>query len=69
MLYWLLYEQLYRPRQDRGTDHRPIPRVSLRLTSRDAVPASLTSLFLCVILGPWTDSGNCESFRIGPAYS
>src|SRR5580693_1055806 len=44
MLYWLLYEQLH-------TRISPF-RVFEYVTSRTMF-ASLTSLFLCVLLGPW----------------
>jgi phospho-N-acetylmuramoyl-pentapeptide-transferase len=44
MLYWLLYEQLY-----------PTVKVFnvFRYVTLRAMLASLTSLFLCVLLGPW----------------
>jgi phospho-N-acetylmuramoyl-pentapeptide-transferase len=51
MLYWLLYEQLYRPDRVGGPIIGPF-RVFRFVTSRTLF-ASLTSLFLCVILGPW----------------
>jgi len=44
MLYWLLYEKLY-------------PAISpfrvFRYVTARAMFASLTSLFLCILLGPW----------------
>ena len=55
MLYWLLYEQLY-----------PMVgpfRVFRYVTSR-AMFASLTSLFLCILLGPWF-IGRLREFQIG----
>ena len=55
MLYWLLYEQLY-PRIG------PF-RVFRYVTSR-AMFASLTSLFLCVLLGPWLIR-KLREFQIG----
>ena len=55
MLYWLLYEQLY-PRIG------PF-RVFGYVTAR-AMFASLTSLFLCVLLGPWLIS-KLREFQIG----
>src|ERR1700743_1414385 len=61
MLYWLLYEQLYRP----DLEHpmvRPF-RVFGYVTSRTLF-ASLTSLFLCVILGPWLIR-KLREFQIG----
>ena len=44
MLYYLLYEQLYK--------HISPLRVFGYTTSRTAF-ASLTALFLCIALGPW----------------
>src|SRR5512138_2606980 len=44
MLYWLLYEQLY-PRIN------PFPLFRY-VTFRTAF-ASITALFLCIVLGPW----------------
>lgn len=55
MLYWLLYEQLY-PRIG------PF-RVFRYVTSR-AMFASLTSLFFCVLLGPWLIR-KLREFQIG----
>src|SRR5438105_13647359 len=55
MLYWLLYERLY-PRIG------PF-RVFGYVTSR-AMFASLTSLFLCILLGPWLIR-KLREFQIG----
>src|SRR6201996_3134263 len=55
MLYWLLYEQLY-------PAVTPF-RVFRYVTSR-AMFASLTSLFLCVALGPWLIR-KLREFQIG----
>ncbi len=55
MLYWLLYEQLY-------PLIRPF-RVFGYVTAR-AMFASLTSLFLCILLGPWF-IGRLREFQIG----
>jgi phospho-N-acetylmuramoyl-pentapeptide-transferase len=55
MFYWLLYEQLY---------HYFSPlRVFRFITFRTAF-ASLTSLFLCLVLGPWL-IGKLRQFQIG----
>ncbi|HYA17977.1 MAG TPA: phospho-N-acetylmuramoyl-pentapeptide-transferase [Bryobacteraceae bacterium] len=55
MLYWLLYEQLY-------------PRIGpfrvFRYVTARAMFASLTSLFLCVLLGPWLIR-KLREFQIG----
>ena len=55
MLYWLLYEQLY-------------PTIKafnvFRYVTSRAMFASLTSLFLCVILGPWLIR-KLREFQIG----
>src|SRR5438046_8443300 len=55
MLYFLLYEQLYR--------HASALRVFRYVTIRTAF-ASLTALFLCVVLGPWLIS-RLRQFQIG----
>ena len=55
MLYFLLYEQLYR--------HVSPLRVFRYTTFRTAF-ASLTALFLCVVLGPWLIS-RLRQFEIG----
>jgi phospho-N-acetylmuramoyl-pentapeptide-transferase len=55
MLYWLLYEQLY-------PLVRPF-RVFGYVTARTMF-ASLTSLFLCILLGPWF-IGRLREFQIG----
>jgi phospho-N-acetylmuramoyl-pentapeptide-transferase len=55
MLYWLLYEQLY-------PMVRPF-RVFGYITARTMF-ASLTSLFLCILLGPWF-IGRLREFQIG----
>jgi len=55
MLYWLLYEQLYRY-------FSPL-RVFRFITFRTAF-ASMTSLFLCLVLGPWL-IGKLRQFQIG----
>src|SRR5258707_3903148 len=55
MLYYLLYEQLYR--------HVSALRVFRYVTIRTAF-ASLTALFLCVVLGPWLIS-RLRQFEIG----
>ena len=44
MLYWLLYEQLY---------PRVIPFPLFRYVTFRTAFASITALFLCVVLGPW----------------
>ena len=54
MLYYLLYEQLYPLRRARF-------RVFRYITFRTAF-ASLTALFLCVVLGPWLIA-RCGSSR------
>jgi len=55
MLYWLLYEQLYRY-------FSPL-RVFRFITFRTAF-ASLTALFLCLVLGPWLIA-KLRQFQIG----
>src|SRR4051794_41019230 len=55
MLYWLLYEQLQR--------YVSPFRVFQYTTFRTAF-ASLTALFLCVVLGPWL-IGKLRQFQIG----
>src|SRR5919206_1559814 len=55
MLYFLLYEQLYR--------YVSPLRVFRYITFRTAF-ASLTALFLCVVLGPWLIS-KLKQFQIG----
>src|SRR5271163_883153 len=55
MLYWLLYEQLY----PAVTPFRVFRYVTAR-----AMFASLTSLFLCVLLGPWLIR-KLREFQIG----
>src|SRR5881394_4310407 len=55
MLYFLLYEQLYR--------YATPFRVFRYTTSRTAF-ASLTALFLCIALGPWLIS-KLREFQIG----
>jgi phospho-N-acetylmuramoyl-pentapeptide-transferase len=55
MLYWLLYEQLYRY-------FSPL-RVFRFITFRTAF-ASMTSLFLCLVLGPWLIA-KLRQFQIG----
>jgi phospho-N-acetylmuramoyl-pentapeptide-transferase len=55
MFYWLLYEQLYRY-------FSPL-RVFRFITFRTAF-ASLTSLFLCLVLGPWLIA-KLRQFQIG----
>ena len=55
MLYWLLYEQLYQY-------FNPL-RVFRYITFRTAF-ASLTALFLCLVLGPWL-IGKLRQFQIG----
>src|SRR5580692_11312473 len=55
MLYWLLYGQLY-------PAVRPF-RVFGYVTSRTLF-ASLTSLFLCILLGPWLIN-KLREFQIG----
>jgi phospho-N-acetylmuramoyl-pentapeptide-transferase len=62
MLYWLLYEQLYRPDRIGGPIIGPF-RVFRYVTSRTLF-ASLTSLFLCIILGPWLIR-KLREFQIG----
>src|SRR3954466_10357777 len=44
MLYWLLYQQLYPAVRAFNVFHYVTTRAML---------ASLTSLFLCIVLGPW----------------
>src|ERR1700744_5185935 len=55
MLYWLLYERLY-------------PAISgfrlVRYVTSRTLFASLTSLILCVTLGPWL-IGKLREFQIG----
>src|SRR5229473_880988 len=55
MLYWLLYEHLY----PAVTPFRVFRYVTFR-----AMLASLTSLFLCVLLGPWLIR-KLRQFQIG----
>ncbi len=55
MLYWLLYEQLY---------PRFIPFPLFRYTTFRTAFASLTALFLCLVLGPWLIS-RLRKFQIG----
>src|SRR5882672_1617662 len=55
MLYWLLYEQLKR--------YVSPFRVFQYTTFRTAF-ASLTALFLCIVLGPWL-IGKLREFQIG----
>jgi len=55
MLYFLLYEQLYR--------HFSPFRIFSYVTARTAF-ASLTALFLCVALGPWLIN-KLREFQIG----
>src|SRR5438477_10149958 len=55
MLYFLLYEQLYR--------HVSPLRVFRYVTFRTAF-ASLTALFLCIVLGPWLIN-KLRQFQIG----
>ena len=55
MLYFLLYEQLYR--------HISPFRVFRYTTFRTAF-ASLTALFLCIALGPWLIN-KLRQFQIG----
>ncbi|MCX6628659.1 MAG: phospho-N-acetylmuramoyl-pentapeptide-transferase, partial [Candidatus Solibacter sp.] len=55
MLYYLLYEQLYK--------HLGPARVFGYTTSRTAF-ASLTALFLCIALGPWLIN-KLRYFQIG----
>src|ERR1035438_7026191 len=55
MLYYLLYEQLYK--------HFSPFRVFGYVTSRTAF-SSLTALFLCIALGPWL-IGKLRQFQIG----
>src|SRR5579863_8323346 len=62
MLYWLLYEQLYRPDRFRAPIISPF-RVFGYVTARTLF-ASLTALFLCVILGPWLIR-KLREFQIG----
>ena len=55
MLYWLLYEQL----------HRYVsPFRVFRYTTFRTAFASLTALFLCIVLGPWLIS-KLRQFQIG----
>ena len=58
MLYYLLYEQLYRL----GGPFTPF-RVFRYTTFRTAF-ASLTALFLCIVLGPWLIN-KLRQFQIG----
>ena len=55
MFYWLLYEQLY--------SHFSPFRVFRYITFRTAF-ASMTALFLCLVLGPWL-IGKLRQFQIG----
>jgi phospho-N-acetylmuramoyl-pentapeptide-transferase len=55
MLYWLLYEQLFR--------YVSPFRVFGYITTRTAF-ASLTALFLCIVLGPWLIN-KLRQFQIG----
>jgi phospho-N-acetylmuramoyl-pentapeptide-transferase len=55
MLYWLLYQQLYPAVRAFNVFHYVTTRAML---------ASLTSLFLCVALGPWL-IGKLHKFQIG----
>ncbi|MGA2326053.1 MAG: phospho-N-acetylmuramoyl-pentapeptide-transferase [Bryobacteraceae bacterium] len=55
MFYWLLYEQLY--------SHFSPFRVFRFITFRTAF-ASMTALFLCLVLGPWL-IGKLRQFQIG----
>ncbi len=55
MLYWLLYQQLF-------PAIGPF-RVFRYVTTRTLF-ASLTSLFLCILLGPWL-IGKLREFQIG----
>src|ERR1700740_2947346 len=55
MFYWLFYEQLY----------PQVPAVKVfRYVTLRAMFASLTSLFLCVLLGPWLIR-KLREFQIG----
>ena len=56
MLYWLLYEQLYPAVSARSAFFATSPRGPLF--------ASLTSLFLCILLGPWLIR-KLREFQIG----
>src|SRR3954453_8657448 len=55
MLYWLLYEQLQR---------YVSPFRVFRYTTFRTAFASLTALFLCIVLGPWL-IGKLRHFQIG----
>src|SRR5690242_3232205 len=55
MLYWLLYEQLQR---------YVSPFRVFRYTTFRTAFASLTALFLCIVLGPWL-IGKLRQFQIG----
>src|SRR6266850_5451358 len=55
MLYWLLYEQLQK---------YVSPFRVFRYTTFRTAFASLTALFLCVVLGPWL-IGKLRQFQIG----
>src|SRR3978361_63466 len=55
MLYWLFFEQLYPTVKDFNV---------FRYSTVRAMLASLTSLFLCVMLGPWVIR-KLREFQIG----
>src|SRR3954470_14878994 len=55
MLYWLLYEQLQK---------YVSPFRVFRYTTFRTAFASLTALFLCIVLGPWL-IGRLREFQIG----
>src|SRR6267142_6501438 len=55
MLYWLLYEQLQK---------YVSPFRVFRYTTFRTAFASLTALFLCIVLGPWL-IGKLRQFQIG----
>src|SRR5579871_3993299 len=55
MLYWLFYEKLFRV----FTPFREFGYVTFRTAS-----ASLTALFLCLVLGPWLIA-RLRAFQIG----
>src|SRR5438270_13821771 len=55
MFYWLLYEQLY---------PAVTPFNVFRYVTSRAMFASLTSLFLCILLGPWLIK-KLREFQIG----
>src|SRR5258706_9920804 len=55
MLYWLLYEQLQKSVS---------PFRVFRYTTFRTAFASLTALFLCIVLGPWL-IGKLRQFQIG----